>query len=734
MPRLLQASRIRPTVALCTVGLALLGTSQSPFLNSRTPFALFFAAVLVSARLGGTNTALLTSLLSAVVTDFFIVPPLYSFRLSSLNFVEETVFLSVSMLIVYLTASRERSERSLRDSEERHRVIANSANDAIVTIDENSTILFVNTGATKIFGYSQAEMLGAKLTMLMPEYLRHLHENGIKRYLTTRQAHLNWDAIDVEGLHKNGKLIPLELSFGEFFQEGRSRFTGVIRDVTERKKQQEERDRFFALGADILVIASFDGHFKWVNPACERTLGWTTDELTSQPWLSFVHPDDREKTIVETASLLQGNETVAFENRYLHKDESYRSLLWKAKPYPEERLIFCVASDITERKLLEEQLRLSQKLESVGKLAGGVAHDFNNLLTVITGYGELALNRVTETAAVSRSLEEIVKAAERATSLTRQLLAFSRKQVLQPRIVDLSETLSDMDNMLQRLIGEDITLLTLLDPGLGKVLVDPGQIEQVVMNLAVNARDAMPFGGKLTIETNNVVLDEAYALHHVSVIPGPYVMLAISDTGMGMDDETMGHIFEPFFTTKEVGKGTGLGLAMVYGIVKQSGGYIWVYSEPEHGTSFKIYLPLVPDDDITSSETGSVAPKVLAHETVLLVEDETSVRELLVKVLEGEGYKVLAAANGREALDICQHYEDSIDLLLTDVVMPGMSGRQLVERLTGRCRNLKVLYMSGYTDDAIVHHGVLDSDVAFLQKPFTPEGVALKVREVLLHE
>ena len=387
---------------------------------------------------------------------------------------------------------------------------------------------------------------------------------------------------------------------------------------------------------------------------------------------------------------------------------------------------------LLERELEQaEQLRQSQKLESVGQLAGGIAHDFNNLLTVISGHCSLALRKLIPGNPLSRNISEVEKAAERAASLTRQLLAFSRKQVLEPKVLDLNDVVTDTDKLLRRLIGEDINLVTMRDPRLWRIKADPDQLSQVIINLAVNARDAMPQGGKLTIETKNVHLDDAYVQRRIVVRPGPHVMLAVSDTGMGMNAETQKQIFEPFFTTKEIGKGTGLGLSMVYGVVRQSGGNIWVYSEPGLGTTFKIYLPRV-EEQLEEEEESVAQPEVpRGTETVLLVEDEDMVRELLHSILEAEGYVVLPAAGGHEALRICQHHEGPIHLLVTDVVMPGMSGRQLGERLADKCSECKVLYMSGYTDDAIVHHDVLDSGAAFIQKPFSREAVLRKVREVL---
>jgi signal transduction histidine kinase len=379
----------------------------------------------------------------------------------------------------------------------------------------------------------------------------------------------------------------------------------------------------------------------------------------------------------------------------------------------------------------EEQLRQSQKMDAIGQLAGGVAHDFNNLLTAICGHSELSLKHLAPQDPLHRHLEQIKKSGERAAALTRQLLAFSRKQILQPKIIDLNQIVVDMNKMLQRLIGEDIDLLMGLAADLGKVKADPNQIEQILLNLSINARDAMPKGGRLTIETSNVHLSEEYSREHVSVRPGRYVMLAVSDNGCGMDAKTQTHIFEPFFTTKEVGKGTGLGLATVYGIVKQSEGTIWLYSEVGRGTAFKIYLPCaeapVKEVEVEADDRESLQ----GTETVLLVEDEAVVREMATEILRDAGYHVLEAKHGPEALILGSRHSGAIHLMLTDVVMPQMSGRELAEQLTPLRRDMKVLYMSGYTDDAIVHHGVLDEGTAFIGKPFTPSALARKVREIL---
>ncbi|HKN15771.1 MAG TPA: ATP-binding protein [Candidatus Sulfotelmatobacter sp.] len=390
------------------------------------------------------------------------------------------------------------------------------------------------------------------------------------------------------------------------------------------------------------------------------------------------------------------------------------------------------AEDVTERRALEQQLRQSQKMEAVGRLAGGIAHDFNNLLMVISGYSEFLLDRLGPDPALRGPAQEIAGAAQRASSLTRQLLAFSRKQMMAPKILDLNEVITENLKMLTRVIGEDIDLVMVPAATLGAVRADAGQIDQVIMNLAVNARDAMPSGGKLTIETSNVSLDEEYSRFHAPLRPGDYVMLTISDTGMGMDSETQSHIFEPFFTTKGT-KGTGLGLSTVYGIIKQSGGYIWVYSESGKGTTFKIYLPRVPERAespavVSTAESVATEP---GTETILLVEDEANLRYLARQFLEKQGYRVIEAADGAVAMQIAVAHEGTIHLLLTDVIMPGMNGRELAQRISEIRPNTKVLYMSGYTENVIGHNGTLDAGVRLLQKPFTLRELKSKVREVL---
>jgi PAS domain S-box-containing protein len=387
--------------------------------------------------------------------------------------------------------------------------------------------------------------------------------------------------------------------------------------------------------------------------------------------------------------------------------------------------------DVTHQRRLEQQLRQVQKMEAVGRLAGGVAHDFNNLLTVMTCYTEMALTALVQADPVRDLVREIEGATRRASALTRQLLAFSRQQVLEPQVVDLNHSLAAFEHILVRVLGEDIELALLTDRAVGKVFADPTQIEQVLMNLVVNARDAMPQGGKLTVETSDVVLDASYAASHPEVVPGPYVMLAVTDTGHGMDADTVHRVFDPFFTTKEVGKGTGLGLATVYGVVKQSRGHIWVYSEPGVGTTFKVYLPRHDGAAAPVSDATPVPRAARGYETILLVEDDPHVRTVLRTLLRKLGYTVLDAMSGGDALLLCEQYEGRIDLLVTDVIMPRMNGRQLAARLLQQRPDLRVLFVSGYTETTIVHHGVLDSGIHFLQKPVTPDSLARKVREAL---
>jgi PAS domain S-box-containing protein len=479
--------------------------------------------------------------------------------------------------------------------------------------------------------------------------------------------------------------------------------------------------------------------FLAVNAAVVNSYGYSREEFLSMT-IKDIRPVEDIPALLKKISTASAQLNESSTWRHQKKDQTVIDVEITSHPldFAGRRARLVLAHDITERKraeealqLTEEQLRQALKMEAVGKLAGGVAHDFNNLLTAITGHSEMCLKRLTPEDSLHRHLDQIKKAGDRAAALTRQLLAFSRKQILQPEVLDLNHIVLELSKMLQRLIGEDVDLLMGLAADLGKVKADPNQLEQVLMNLVVNARDAMPKGGKLTIETSNVHLSEEFADRHVSVPAGHYVMLAVSDSGCGMDAETQARIYEPFFTTKEVGKGTGLGLATVYGIVKQSEGSIWVYSELGMGTTFKIYLPAVECQQAKVA-VGVENPELLMGvETVLLVEDEEVVREMATEILRENGYHVMEAKHPQEALSLAAQYDGIIHLMLTDVVMPQMSGRDLAEQLMPTRPDMKVLYMSGYTDDAIVHHGVLEEGTAFIAKPFSIDGLARKLREVL---
>ncbi len=513
-----------------------------------------------------------------------------------------------------------------------------------------------------------------------------------------------------------------------------SRVDATRRHTTEALSRSEEKyRRLFEDSRDAIYSTTRDGRFVDVNQAWLDLFGYRREEVTELGMSSiYLRPDERVRfqRDVESAGAVR-NYPVRFRRR---NGTEIDVLLTATVRHDDEGRIAGyqgIVRDVTEQKQLEEQLRQAQKMEAVGNLAGGIAHDFNNLLTVIGGRSHLLTMRLPPEDPLRREVEIIGKTAERAARLTQQLLAFSRKQVLQPRVLDLNEIVREMDRILQRLIGEHIELRTVLGADLGRVRADPGQIEQVILNLAVNARDAMPEGGRLTIETGSVELDAAYAREHVGVQPGPHVMLAVSDTGVGMDAQTQARIFEPFFTTKEAGRGTGLGLATVYGIVQQSGGHIRVYSEPGRGATFKVYLPRVDAAAEVPAPTEAPVTPLRGTETVLLVEDEDEVRALARESLEGFGYTVLEAQSPEEALRAFQTHPGPIHLLLTDVVMPKMSGRSLADRLVAARPGLKVVFMSGYTSNAIVHHGVLDEGTAFVQKPFTPGALARKVREVL---
>jgi PAS domain S-box-containing protein len=487
------------------------------------------------------------------------------------------------------------------------------------------------------------------------------------------------------------------------------------------------------------AIISIDraGKIVLANPRTEEMFGYTREELLRGHGIELLVPDAKRSAHAQQRADYFARPHVrpmgiGMELAGRRKDGTEFPVEVSLSYVQIEEGTFAIAfvSDISQRKSLEEQLQHAQKMEAVGRLAGGVAHDFNNMLTVISGYNRMMLDELAPEDPLRSYVEEALTAADRAADLTNQLLTFSRRQITQPRVVNVNTVIRNSEKMLQRLIGEDIELVFLLSEEAGNIKVDPGHLEQAIVNLAVNSRDAMPLGGRLTVETTNVCLDENYTRSHVGVKPGDFVMIAVSDNGTGMDTQTRRRIFEPFFTTKEKGKGTGLGLATVYGIVKQAGGDIWVYSEVGQGTAFKLYFPRMMEQS-ADEPAREPAPPAASLETVLVVEDEQAVRDLTVKMIEKLGYRILKAASGAEAIEISRTHAGPIALLLTDVVMPSMSGRQLADALQPQRPDMKVLYLSGYTEDTIVNHGVLDPKVEFLPKPFSREVLARKMREVL---
>ena len=505
-------------------------------------------------------------------------------------------------------------------------------------------------------------------------------------------------------------------------------------DLREASSDTVARDVLDSLMEGCQVIG-FDWKYLYVNDTVATQAGKSREALLGRTMMECYPGIDATPMFSMLRRCMAERKHLQLENEFTFPDGSKRWFELRFIPVPQGTCILSL--DVTDGKRTtaalarsEEQLRHAQKMEAVGRLAGGVAHDFNNLLSVILSYSSILIGGMSPADPVRADIEEIKKAGERAAQLTRQLLAFSRQQILEPRILDLNEVITGMDEMIRRLVGEDVAVRTVPGKDLGKVKADPGHLEQVLMNLVVNARDAMPGGGNLTIETQNVELDAGYAQQHLGVTPGPHVMLAVSDTGTGMDKSTQQRIFEPFFTTKEKGKGTGLGLSTVFGIVQQSGGYIWVYSELGKGTTFKIYLPRT-DEAGLEVEAPVQVTTVRGTETVLLVEDEEQLRIVARAVLLRNGYDILEARNGNEALVLCEKHEGPIHLLLTDVVMPQMSGPELAKRLRSIRPEMKVLYMSGYTEDAIVHHRVLSPGIALMQKPITPDSLLRRVREVL---
>lgn len=649
--------------------------------------------------------------------------------------------------------ARRKAEVALGASEERLQLVGRATNDAVRDWDLSTNGIWWNEGFFALFGYRAEEIESG-----VESWYHRVHPEDKDRVIASCYAAINGGTTSwSEGYRfrrADGTYADV-VDRGYIVRNVRGqalRLIGAMTDLSALRKahaalQVSEARVRTVLDSALDAIIGMDEHgtiMDW-NPRAEALFGWSRDEAHGRSLTeTIIPPDQREahrkgfRRLLETGGSALLNKRV--EMIAWRRDETVFPVELSIVSLQEDgtRRFYGFIADITERRAaeaklrsIEDQLRQAQKMEAVGRFAGGVAHDFNNLLTVIMGYTDLVMSGLPSDAPTQGDLQEIRNAAERASWLTRQLLAFSRRQILAPQVLDLNALIGDFEKMLHRLIGEDVALKTELAPVLPRIKADPGQIEQILMNLAVNARDAMSEGGHLTIETADVLLDESYPKKVADVLPGRYVLLAVSDTGCGMDAETSQRIFEPFFTTKEAGKGTGLGLSTVYGIVKQSNGFIWVYSEPGHGTTFKVYLPTV---DTEIGPRKSKAPSVqqpIGVETILLVEDDAALRTLTQRVLERNGYTVLVASNLEEAGRMADEHKRAPHLLLTDVIMPGGSGPDVAARLVARFPDLKVLYMSGYTGTAMAHQGFLESGCPLLQKPYSPDALLQAVRAML---
>jgi len=633
---------------------------------------------------------------------------------------------------------RQKAEEKLRRSEARHRKIFETINDALAVGDANGVLTYVNPRFCEILAAEEKALIGRKFI----EFLDETNRNRWLEQQNQRRQGLS-GTYELEISRSDGSKIVCSASGGPIMDaDGRyAGSVGLLTDITERKQLEESLRKFQSSmdrASDAVFWMDREGRFSYVNEQACLSLGYSREELMRLR-LWDIDPGFSKEL---WAKRWEDRETVSVhrhESSHRRKDGVFFPVEVSAKHirFSDGELHVAFVRDITERKRAEEekarlesQLIQAQKMESVGRLAGGVAHDFNNMLGVIVGYAELIKSELAADDPLLKDVLEIEKAANHSRDVTRQLLAFSRKQLIEPRPLDLNNLINNTKKTLSRLIGEDIELC--FNPGedLWKINFDPSQVDQILINLAVNARDAMLNGGKLTIETANVQLDEAYCREHLADTPGDYVMLSVKDSGVGMDKETLSHAFEPFFTTKEVGKGTGLGLSTIYGIIKQNGGSIHVYSEPARGTAFKIYIPRkMQEDEIAATTEDSLV--ISGSETILLVEDEDMVRDMTTAMLEKIGYSVRVAETPQEALLFCENNDIPIDLLITDVVMPEMNGTELRDRIKAIRPGIKVLFMSGYTSNVIGHHGVLDKGVHFVQKPFGLKGLARKVRDAI---
>ncbi|MGA8509093.1 MAG: PAS domain S-box protein [Candidatus Sulfotelmatobacter sp.] len=618
--------------------------------------------------------------------------------------------------------------------------------DAVVAVDLDGTIVQVNSQAQELFGYDRDELIGQKVEMLVPESYRRQHHHHRQTFAQTPKTRRMGADLDLYGRRSNGSEFSVEISLSPISTENGAFVLSAIRDISDRKRIAEElrraneelhrrtteqlgeyRSRLASIidsSEDAILSKDLNGIITSWNKGAERIYGYRTEEVVGKQ-ISLLTTSDRPDEIPEILRKIGRGERIEnHESVRVTKDGRHLDVSVSVSPLRNAAGDIvgasAIARDITIQKRAEGQLRQSQKMEAIGRLAGGVAHDFNNVLGIINACAEFLRDRIDPSTEPSLYVENIKKAIERGTSLTKQMLAFSRTSAIQPRVLDLNERLRDISKLLRPLLGADVEILVVPGTPSAVVEADPGQLDQVVVNLAVNARDAMPRGGKFILETGTVRLDESFAEQHQAMAPGKYVMLTVSDTGSGMDEATVSRIFEPFFSTKEAGKGTGLGLATVYGIVKQSAGHILVYSEPGHGTTFKIYLPSAEHKIGAGSkpEVETVSPKRQGT-TILLVEDDEIMRSLTRKLLQEHGYTVIEADDGKSALEWMESHPNRIDLLLTDVVMRRMSGPELAERLNGSHPTLKVVYMSGYTGELMANREVLKFGVTLLEKPFS---------------
>ena len=635
---------------------------------------------------------------------------------------------------VAMAIEHKRAEEAVRQSERTLKTFLDAIPETALLINLDGTIAAANRGLLAGTGTDSGDLVGRNALDYSTPDLVESRKAKIEEVVRTGAPVVFEDTSVASGRTHINYIHPVRDEAGRV-----SRVAVVGLDITERKRAEEalrrseEQSRALIDSArDVIFALSPGGTFVALNPAFEKLTGWPREEWMGKTFTDVLHPDDVPAARELFAKILRSEPPPSAQFRFRSREGGYLVGEITASIPGQDGRLLGIVRDITDRVRLEDQLRQAQKMEAVGRLAGGVAHDFNNLLTAIGGYSELLLSDLAPGDPRRADVEEIKRATERAASLTRQLLAFSRRQVLQPRVLDLNVVVGGAEKLLRRLIGEDIRLVTRFEPALGAVRADAGQVEQVVMNLAVNARDAMPAGGTLTVETRNADVTVARRTEEQAPMPpGRYVELRVSDTGVGIDAETRRHIFEPFFTTREKGTGTGLGLATVYGIVKQSGGFIWVDSEPGRGATFTIHLPQVAEGVETAEPGRPVRTSIAGTETVLLVEDEAAVRTVARESLRIHGYRVIEAPDGEVALRVAADAGAGIDLLLTDVVMPGLSGPALADRLRAERPGIRVLYMSGYTDDALGPHGVLEPGLNYLQKPFAPEVLAQKVRQVL---